>query len=714
MANLDVSRLSDRVATFKSFPLLLAIFLIAFAVRYSTKHELLFDPDSYWWYQLAMYFAGIRTEHFIQVDGKTIYELASYPTGRVLDNELLFLPFTIGRSYFLLGILGMPQTTQGMLNYMFFFGPFLGALTAVIAYILGKELTDSPKAGFLSAIVYSFAHFAMTRNTAGDTGQESLGTFLLFGMVYLFIRAVKQKDHKKQIGFSIAAGLLFLTAANTWGGISFYWGLLAASVLAYIVINVLINQDTKSYQSVGTVFSILVIIGVFIPVLLDIGGAGLRGFSKSNVFQNLSYAVVLIYFLLMGYHKVEKNYRLDFRPRTVLFFFMLMATAALIATGKFVIIEGIVKFVWNLLFDPEQKSLTGNTVAYYRSTGFQEFKSTFGTLLLAIPASMAILLYNFYKKRDFNSLLLIFFMFLGIVSFRWMIRNSYFLSFILPLYLGILYTWLFSRETVGSDGKEENGEHHSRTHITVALMVVVLFFISPVLAVSTQTIPGMKYSDQGVVPWRDAGGWLKKNTPEDALLIHWWDYGYHLQTFADRWTIVDGGNTNAGRNVDVAMAFTSPEEDFLKFIGPYNPDNRPIYVLVSIEEFGKSGAINFHASSRSRKGDLANYDFDTSRGGDLYITSFSVPNTGNPTLDQQRIMDILQQNRISTYFTINYGSNYKVWVQLTSDQAGNFHPEWTEKLLSKLLPFNTGYGQGLKHFQLVYQNGYVYIYKYVP
>jgi hypothetical protein len=106
-------------------PILLGIFLVGFSTRLITKHELLFDPDSYWWYQLAMYFAGIRTKHFIHEGGKTIYGLTYYSTGRVLEKELLILPFSIGFSYKLLGTFGAPQTPRGILNYMFFFGLFL-------------------------------------------------------------------------------------------------------------------------------------------------------------------------------------------------------------------------------------------------------------------------------------------------------------------------------------------------------------------------------------------------------------------------------------------------------------------------------------------------------------------------------------------------------------------------------------------------------------
>lgn len=709
---LDIKEIKEKLTIenlekHRTWPILLSIFLIGFSMRYLTKHELLFDPDSYWWYQLAMYFAGIRTEHFIHEGGKTIYELAYYPTGRVLETEFLLLPFTIGFSYKLLGTFGAPQTPDGILDYMFFLGPFFGALTAVLVYFVGRELTNSDKAGFIAAIFYSIAHFAMTRNTAGDTGQESLGSLLLFGMLYFFILAIKQTNVKRQVGYASASGILFLLAANTWGGKDFYWGLLASSVLAYLLINVSTNQAVEKYRSICITFPVFFFVGAFIPSLLHVGVLDVTGIMSTGggAFQNLSYFIVLACLFLLVYEELEKKKKVTIQPRVFFFSAFAAIIIVLLVTGKFIIVERIFHFAYKLILAPEEKALTGQTVAYYRTVEFSEFKSILGPLLLVIPAGFLLAGYDFYKKRDFNSLFMIFFMILGIVAFRWMIRLSYFLAFILPLFLGLSFSRYIDREKkkppATREKKNVKSEGPSKFNLVIGF-AVLLFLLTPALGSSIQSLKSQKFADQSAVPWKDAGEWIKKNTPENALLIHWWDYGYHLQTFAERRTIVDGGNNGPqveggypNRNVDVASAFTSPEEEFYKYIEPYNPENLPIYVLISYPEFGKSGAINFHVSD------------------ELFISSFTVPKTDNQGQDQKNIADILQRNQMNTYYIVNYGSQYLVWALIQMDREGNYHPEWSEKVLAKLLPFNTGYGQGVKHFQLVYQNGYVYVYKYI-
>jgi len=695
---LDIKRLNK----YRIWVILIGIFLVAFSVRYITKNNILTDPDSYWWYQLALYFSDVRTEYFTNVDGKTVYELAYYPTGRVLQNELLLFPFLIGTTFKILGAIGMPQTPEAMFQYMFFLGPFLGALTTVMAYFIGRELTSSTKAGLIAAVFYSFSYFAMTRNTAQDAGQESLGTLLLFSMLYLFLVSTRESNIKRQAGYAGLAGVFLILAANTWGGTSFYQGLISSSVLTYVLISVFTKRSPAAYLNICVSYVVFISVSL-LPLLLSYG--------TSYVLENealLYFSLVTLFAaltpVLIEYVKERQGRDIDAR---VIFGGAAVGLFVLLyLTGKIGIITSIVDFAENFLFNPDEKSVTGKTVAYYRSVGYTEFKLTFGILLLAIPVTGAILLKRVYEHKDFNSIFLILFMLLGIASFRWMVRLSYFMSFILPLFIGILFAMALrmimkkARKKAGTPDPDKENGGVSQNFYYAAAYIVLLILLIPVLVSGVSILSAQKYADSTVEPWKDAGEWINENTPEDALLIHWWDYGYSLQTFAVRRTIVDGGNTGPmvpggdwNRNIDVAKMFASPEENVSAFLKIYNPDNLPVYFLVGIEEFGKSGAINFHAKD------------------DLIITQFKVPKS--PDAERQ-IMDTLNKNQITSYFPMDYGSYYLIWVLIQTDKNGNYHPEWSNKVLSKLLPFeNTGLGKGMKHFEPVYNNRYVYIYKYI-
>ena len=44
--------------------------------------------------------------------------------------------------------------------------------------------------------------------------------------------------------------------------------------------------------------------------------------------------------------------------------------------------------------------------------------------------------------------------------------------------------------------------------------------------------------------FREAYYWLRQNTPKDAVVMSWWDYGYQIAGMADRATLVDNNTWN--------------------------------------------------------------------------------------------------------------------------------------------------------------------------
>lgn len=44
--------------------------------------------------------------------------------------------------------------------------------------------------------------------------------------------------------------------------------------------------------------------------------------------------------------------------------------------------------------------------------------------------------------------------------------------------------------------------------------------------------------------FREAYFWLRQNTPEDAKVMSWWDYGYQITAMANRTILVDNNTWN--------------------------------------------------------------------------------------------------------------------------------------------------------------------------
>lgn len=76
--------------------------------------------------------------------------------------------------------------------------------------------------------------------------------------------------------------------------------------------------------------------------------------------------------------------------------------------------------------------------------------------------------------------------------------------------------------------------------------------------------------------YREAYAWLRANTPGDATVLSWWDYGYQISTFANRTVIVDNNTWNNTHIATVGRVLASSEDDALPILRSLGVD----YVLV--------------------------------------------------------------------------------------------------------------------------------------
>jgi len=61
--------------------------------------------------------------------------------------------------------------------------------------------------------------------------------------------------------------------------------------------------------------------------------------------------------------------------------------------------------------------------------------------------------------------------------------------------------------------------------------------------------------------WPDAMQWLNENTPEDAVIASWWDYGYWISTLGERKTLADNSTLLDWQIRKIAATYMSTPED---------------------------------------------------------------------------------------------------------------------------------------------------------
>ena len=78
--------------------------------------------------------------------------------------------------------------------------------------------------------------------------------------------------------------------------------------------------------------------------------------------------------------------------------------------------------------------------------------------------------------------------------------------------------------------------------------------------------------------WKDSLQWIKNNTPEDSVIVAWWDYGYWITTLSDRTTVADNATINSKKISEIAKTFLSSPEKAWNKLEEMDAD----YVLVFV------------------------------------------------------------------------------------------------------------------------------------
>jgi dolichyl-diphosphooligosaccharide--protein glycosyltransferase len=78
--------------------------------------------------------------------------------------------------------------------------------------------------------------------------------------------------------------------------------------------------------------------------------------------------------------------------------------------------------------------------------------------------------------------------------------------------------------------------------------------------------------------WLETLEWIKLNTPENAVIASWWDYGYWIQTVAERASLADNSTTNDHIIQNIARMLLSTPDDSWNMLQKMDAD----YVLVFV------------------------------------------------------------------------------------------------------------------------------------
>ncbi|KAH9983656.1 Oligosaccharyl transferase STT3 subunit [Russula vinacea] len=539
---------------------------------------------------------------------------AWYPLGRVVGGTIYpGLMATSGVIYTVLHYFHLPVDIR---NICVLLAPGFSALTAWATYMFTKELKDE-SAGLLAAAFIGIVPGYISRSVAGSYDNEAIAIFLLMFTFFLWIKAMKQGS--ALYGTLTAVFYFYMVAA--WGGYAFITNMIPLHALALTLMGRFSSRLYVGYSSwyaIGTLASMQVPFVGFQPVRTSehMGALGVFGLLQIVAFVEL-----------VRSHVSSKQFQqLLFISVIVAGILGTLAIVGLTYKGWIAPWTGRFYSLWDTGYAKKYIPIIAS-VSEHQPTAWPSFFMDLHFLVFLFPAGVILC---FKELRDEHVFVIIYALvasyFAGVMVRLMLtltpivcVSAAVALSSVLDTYIDPMQpdlsesdkvdgakkdkspTTLASSTSVAelltdmvksggsADKKTKPGRRgiiglDTRGAVILNALGMLLFFVvhctwvtssaysSPSVVLASHMQDGLHIIDD----FREAYYWLRQNTPKDAVVMSWWDYGYQIAGMADRPTLVDNNTWNNTHIATVGKAMSSPEEVAYPILRKHDVD----YVLV--------------------------------------------------------------------------------------------------------------------------------------
>jgi len=524
-----------------------------------------------------------------------------HPLGRVTGGTLYpGLMVTSGVIYHILRLLGLPVDIR---NICVLLAPGFSGLTALAMYLLTSEMSSSPSAGLLAAAFMGITPGYISRSVAGSYDNEAIAIFLLVFTFFLWIKAVKNGS----IMWGALSALFYGYMVSAWGGYVFITNLIPLHIFVLICMGRYSSRLYISYTTwyaLGTLASMQVPFVGFLPIrssdhmsalgifgLIQLVGfiQFLRGQLPSKQFQTLLVGTVFAIFAVS-----------------------FLGLIALTVSGVIAPWSGRFYSLWDTGYAKIHIPIIAS-VSEHQPTAWPAFFFDLNLLIWAFPAGVYMCFRNLNDEHVFVVIYAVLASYFAGVMVRLMLTLTPIVCVAAALAIShVLDTYLLissPAEPTTQNGSTEGNNvstKPAKTGDSLRSMRNPLIGIYSVVSKSVVTsmtttylllfvlhctwVTSNAYSSPSVVlasrmpdgsqhiidDYREAYYWLRQNTPQDAKVMSWWDYGYQIGGMADRPTLVDNNTWNNTHIATVGKAMSSREEVSYPILRQHDVD----YVLV--------------------------------------------------------------------------------------------------------------------------------------
>jgi len=440
----------------------------------------------------------------------------------------------------------------------------------------------------------------ISRSVAGSYDNEAIAIFLLVFTFYLWIKAVKVGS----IMWGAFAALFYGYMVSAWGGYVFITNLIPLHIFVLILMGRFSQRIYIAYNSwyiLGTLASMQVPFVGFLPIRSSDHMAALGVFGLLQLVGFFSYLR-------------DQLPNKQFQVLLVALGGLIVAVLAgglilLTVTGVIAPWSGRFYSLWDTGYAKIHIPIIAS-VSEHQPTAWPNFFFDLNLLIWAFPAGVYLC---FIKLRDEHVFVVIYAVFASYFA-GVMVRLMLTLTPIVCCASALAISHVINTYSyIGSPIEETttNGSTDATTAIKKAAptlrstrekLVGIYSTISKAVVTSLTTsllllfvahctwVTSNAYSSPSVVlasrlpdgsqhiidDYREAYYWLRQNTPQDARIMSWWDYGYQIGGMADRPTLVDNNTWNNTHIATVGKAMSSREEVSYPILRQHDVD----YVLV--------------------------------------------------------------------------------------------------------------------------------------
>ena len=436
-----------------------------------------------------------------------------------------------------------------------------GSLTAVVVFAFVRVLGGTT-AGLFAALIFSISVPIFTRGLIGWFKSEPLGLFFAFIAMYLFVSGFKFNKGKVSLIKLIAAGFFLSLGLSAWGGILFF---VIPVVLFYFSLPFIKNKENFIMWAAPT-FSISLIL---FSLMFERTSTFIIGYA------GLAILLPTIFIIITGIIMKFSNERAKIRNSAIVLIVFIASGIGILNSN----IVGLPSFRYLNAVNPfltSQDSLT-DSVAEHTTTSLS---LSFSFLSVFIIFAVIGIWFLFSKKTiNLKTDMRIFAIFSSIVAIY---VSSAFVRLELFASVGIIILGSIGLAILSQKIFEQNKQNF--TKIIFPTVIIILFIIPVTMPEGNSWLGwadfppsilngGSSFTQFTSNDWKDAMIWLKENTPEDAIIASWWDYGYWITTLSDRTTLADNATLNDWQIKKIAYTLiTNPENSWHILSSSYTED----------------------------------------------------------------------------------------------------------------------------------------------